>query len=203
MLAARRQPPLLAAVLLGLLASFGCDDGRLNNSSAFTRYWEERIAGPTPGTLAPEYSALTLDGDSLRLSELRGQVVLLNAWATWCAPCVREMPALQAVHDRYAEQGLRVVGVSVDWLDDEQIRAFLDERGLSYPVVRDRQHRLEQQFGWSKGIPKTLLIDRDGIVAAYWIGYTDVTSPEIDALIADVLARAPADESVATHGQAR
>src|SRR5690606_9627000 len=85
------------------------------------------------GDVAPDYGAPTLGGDTIRLESLRGSPVLLNVWATWCPPCREEMPALQELHERYADRGLRVVGVSVDSRGAEAaIRQFLDEGGLTF-----------------------------------------------------------------------
>lgn len=180
-----------AALVPALLLCAGCDDGRLKNT-AFERYWAERMAGPAVGSPAPEYTLRLLDGDSLRLADLRGDAVLLNAWATWCVPCLKEMPMLQAVHERYGPLGLRVIGISVDGKDSAVIRDFAVQRGFAYPLAADRQSRLVRSFGWSRGIPKTLLIDRAGLVLGYWIGFVDVTQPDVDSLIVAAVRPLPA-----------
>jgi cytochrome c biogenesis protein CcmG, thiol:disulfide interchange protein DsbE len=96
--------------------------------------------------------------------DLRGEVVLLNIWATWCPPCRKEIPELQVLHERYSEQGLRVVGVSVDAAGtDRMVRSFADEFGVTYDVLRDPADRATPVFGF-QGIPGTVLIDRGGTV---------------------------------------
>jgi cytochrome c biogenesis protein CcmG, thiol:disulfide interchange protein DsbE len=100
------------AALLATLACSAPEDGQYRALAA--------------GDTVPEFGAPLLDGDSLHLASLRGQPVLLNIWATWCAPCREEMPALQALHEEYGPRGLRIIGVSVDSRGAEPaIRRFL------------------------------------------------------------------------------
>ncbi len=142
---------------------------------------EDGIRGsvPVPGNPAPSYEARLLDGGSLSLAELRGEVVLLNVWATWCAPCVREMPGLQRLHDDYADRGLVVVGASVDRGQAErEVRRFLDDRSLTFTVVLDPDQNVAQRFR-TLGVPETFLIGRDGVIAYRWIGEFDPTAGDV------------------------
>lgn len=128
------------------------------------------------GGRAPEYGAVTLDGDSITLASLQGEPVLLNIWATWCPPCRKEMPDLQALHDRFSPQGLRVVGVSIDASGtDEAVRNFLDEYGVTYTILRDPSDRVSTAF-MAQGVPVTLLIDAGGTVT--WRRLGPVTSDD-------------------------
>lgn len=143
------------------------------------------------GSMAPEYAAVTLDGDSVRLSELRGQVVLLNVWATWCTPCVREMPALQRLHEALGPRGLAVVAVSVDaesapFGGDNDVRAFVEEFGLTFTVLRDASGRIENTFG-VPGLPMTFVIDRDGRIQRKVLGAREWDDPELAADIESLL----------------
>lgn len=116
------------------------------------------------GHKAPSYSSVTLSGDSVSLGSLRGEVVLLNVWATWCHPCRDEIPELQALHEKYREQGLRVVGVSVDVGGSEDaIRDFMRDFRMSYDVWRDPDERVSARF-LVVGVPATFVIDREGIL---------------------------------------
>jgi cytochrome c biogenesis protein CcmG, thiol:disulfide interchange protein DsbE len=124
------------------------------------------------GSRAPEYTAFTLDGDSIPLSRFRGDVVLLNIWATWCPPCVHEMPALQRLHEALAGEGLSIVAVSVDapptlgnvmGAFSGDIRAFADSFGLTFTVLHDPSGRIQSRYQVN-GLPTTFLIDRDGLV---------------------------------------
>jgi len=116
------------------------------------------------GLPVPAYSAVSLAGDSVSLAALRGKVVLLNVWATWCHPCRDEIPELQAMHEKYAARGLELIGVSVDTESaDDAIRAFMRDFRMTYPVWRDPAERVSAQFH-IVGVPATFLIDREGVL---------------------------------------
>ena len=122
------------------------------------------------GAPAPDYAATTLAGDSASLAGLRGRPVLLNVWATWCAPCREEVPVLQALHARHADAGLAVVGVSIDVSSErEAVAEFVDEFGVTYPVWLDPDGRVTAAFP-AMGIPATYLVDRAGTVRWRKIG---------------------------------
>lgn len=116
------------------------------------------------GAPAPAYATLALDGDSVSLARMRGRVVLLNVWATWCHPCRDEIPELQAIHTRYQSRGMELVGVSVDTDgNDSAIRDFMKEFKMTYPVWRDPDERVLSQF-LVIGVPATFLIDKAGVL---------------------------------------
>lgn len=125
--------------------------------------------GPDLGR-TPDFQIVTLDGDTIRSLDLRGKVVVLNFWATWCLPCRLEMPSLQHLHEDRAADGVLVLGLSTDVGSEEPIRAFLEEREITYPVARasDAQRRA---FGGISGIPTTFVIDKDGVVRHRVVGY--------------------------------
>ena len=122
------------------------------------------------GATAPAYATTNLAGDSVSLAGLRGQVVLLNVWATWCHPCRAEIPELQALHTRLREKGLRIVGVSVDVGGmDEGIRSFMKEFQMTYDVWLDPDERVSAKFR-TIGVPETFLIDKTGVIRWRKIG---------------------------------
>jgi len=111
--------------------------------------------------LVPAFRYTTLGGDTVSSEMLHGKVVLVNFWATWCPPCKVEMPLLQAMAERHAAAGLVVLGLSRDQGPASDVRAFLAERGITYPVAivgRDA----EQTFGGVRGYPTSFLLDRTG-----------------------------------------
>jgi cytochrome c biogenesis protein CcmG, thiol:disulfide interchange protein DsbE len=121
------------------------------------------------GELAPVLDLATLDGARITAEELRGSVVVVNFWATWCRPCRIEMPWLQTLHDRYADEGLVVLGLSTDAGGRGPVERLLAERGITYPVaMADR--RTIQDFGGIRGIPTTFIIDRDGVIRHRVVG---------------------------------
>lgn len=122
------------------------------------------------GDAAPAYGARSLDGDSVSLTQLRGNAVLLNIWATWCIPCRQEMPALDSLQREYGARGLKVVGVSIDEAGaDAQVREFLRERTIGFTVLRDPDERVTRTFRTS-GVPESFLLDREGRIVRRWIG---------------------------------
>ena len=125
--------------------------------------------GPSLGS-APEYTFVTLAGDTVRSTDLAGKVVVLNFWATWCGPCRLEMPTLQSLHQRSDTAEVVVLGLSTDVGSVDPIRAFLEERDITYAVGRaTREHR--QAFGGIRGIPTTFIIDGDGVIQHRVVGY--------------------------------
>ncbi|MBL8128666.1 MAG: TlpA family protein disulfide reductase, partial [Chloroflexia bacterium] len=114
---------------------------------------------------APAYAAATLDGSGeISLDDLRGEVVLLNGWATWCQPCREEMPLLQHLQEEYGDQGLRVVGVSIDRGEAAgKIAQFAADTGVTFTLLHDPKNTFARTFR-TTGVPETLLIGRDGDV---------------------------------------
>ncbi len=128
------------------------------------RLWPElaAAAGVAGGsTRAPELRLATLAGDSIRPESLRGQVVLVNFWATWCPPCRVEMPGFESVWRRRAQRGFTIVGVADDAASPEAIRAFLQQRGITYPVAKVDAD-VARAFGSPNVLPTSFLIDRSG-----------------------------------------
>lgn len=138
------------------------------------------------GRLAPSYGYSTLDGGPVSSESLRGKVVLVNFWATWCTPCRVEMPLLQRMAERHREEGLVVLGLSRDVVPPEEVRAFLTERGISYPVsIVTRE--AERAFGGIRGYPTSFLIDRRGQVRYKALGPLAMVSfePAVRRLLAE------------------
>ncbi|MEX2642982.1 MAG: TlpA disulfide reductase family protein [Acetobacterales bacterium] len=132
---------------------------------------------------APEASFQDGDGETRRLSEFRGRLVLVNLWATWCAPCVREMPSLDALQAELAGEGLTVLPVSLDRGGAQVVRPFYEEHGLeNLPVLADRTGGLFRTFA-VRGVPTSVLIGREGQVLGRLEGDADWHSPEALALV--------------------
>ena len=116
------------------------------------------------GQPAPRYSATSLAGDSVSLASLRGKVVLMNVWATWCGPCRKEIPELRAIHSAYKDRGLELIGVSVDADgSDDAIRGFLKDFKMDYAIWRDPNESVTALFKMA-GVPATFLVDREGVL---------------------------------------
>lgn len=141
------------------------------------------------GDVVPDYGATQLrDSSQASLADLRGRVVLLNVWATWCPPCREEIPVLQALHEEHASEGLEVVGVSVDAAGEAaDVARFADRFGVTYPIWLDPQERVSSVFR-TTGVPTTLLIGRDGTLLWRHLGPVRADDPELTRLIAESLA---------------
>ena len=128
------------------------------------------VGRPEIGQPAPDYRAVTLDGDSVSLARSRGRVTLLNVWATWCHPCREEIPVLQALHERFQPRGFDLIGVSVDGRGEEAtIREFARDFGMTYDLWHDPEERVQSTF-LAVGVPATFLIDRDGVLRWRHVG---------------------------------
>lgn len=156
------------------------------------------LVGVDSGSRAhPEYQVETLDGSPLSSASLRGKVVLVNFWATWCVPCRVEMPLLERMYARHRDKGFVLVGLSVDRGGVDAVRRFVQERGISYPVAIVGSD-VERAFGGIRGYPTSFLIDRDGVVRNEVIG---PLAPATLGLALQRLLYAPADSS-STSGRA-
>ena len=154
-----RSGALVAAVLV--LASFSC----------------KKNPGPQVGDLAPGFTLPDLEGQIHRLADLRGRVVVLNYWATWCPPCVDEMPSLQKLHEALDAKGLSVVAVSVDERF-EDVERFVETFELTFTILHDegmRTARVYQTFKY----PETYIIGRDGRVKSKVVGERDWVAPSV------------------------
>lgn len=148
------------------------------------------------GTGMAAYSARTLDGDEVALaSAYRGEAVLLNVWATWCLPCREEAPVLIAIHERYADEGLRVIGISVDEAGAAaRVRRFVEQAAIPFGILHDPEDRISRALGLSS-LPATFLLDGEGSVVWSRRGQIQRDDEELAAAIRGVLgARTKIDE---------
>jgi peroxiredoxin len=131
------------------------------------------------GTAKPRDVLLTdLDGRRFRMSDYQGKVILVNFWAAWCAPCAEEIPQFVAMQNKYRDQGLQVVGVSVEDVESE-LRAFCIKNHVNYPMVPGDQ-TLADSFGGVLGLPTTILIGKDGVLYKKYSGATNFADLEQD-----------------------
>jgi thiol-disulfide isomerase/thioredoxin len=143
------------------------------------------------GEPAPRYAATTLAGDSASTAALEGKVVLLNVWATWCAPCRDEIPYLESLYQRHRGQGLEIVGVSVDARGQESaIREFAQEFRMTYPIWRDPDERVQSLYS-ALGVPSSYLIDRTGVLRWRRLGTIRESDTTLTRALAAALAGAP------------
>ncbi len=128
---------------------------------------DTRAPEPAVGHPAPDFVLTTLDGAEFRLSDHRGTPVVLNFWATWCGPCQRELPELQAAAERWNGN---VLIVGVDQAEEaEVVQRYVDELGLTFPIPMDEETDVAQRYN-VRGLPTTFFIDGEGIIRSVWAG---------------------------------
>lgn len=183
------QRPILrasAALLLTLLlacALVGCGGGAKTNADGTAN--AEPAGKGEPGTPAPAYELPDLTGRLVSNAEFAGKVVILDFWATWCPPCREEIPHFIKLQDKYRDQGLAIVGVSLDAGGAKEVAPFAEEYKINYAMLIANDD-LAKAFGGIVSIPTTFVIDRQGKIVKRFIGYTP---PEVfEATIAPLLA---------------
>jgi thiol-disulfide isomerase/thioredoxin len=169
----RQMPPGLFAILLaaGVLLVFyivGRATPSLPPDPNFAAY----------GKQVPEFKADTADGKTVQLSDLKGKVVLLNYWATWCGPCRMEMPDLIRLQEKFGPKGFVVLGVSVDEPDQwDNVKEFTRQQALNYPVFLITKE-LIQGLEPPRSLPTSYLVDKSGKVVAQFVGVDPMFTPE-------------------------
>lgn len=142
------------------------------------------------GSQAPPFTATDLTtGDTVSFADYQGDVVFLNVWATWCAPCRVEMPAIERLHEELGPEGLKVLAVSVDVGDPKNITDFARELELSFHILHDETQQIEIAYQ-TTGLPETFVIDRSGTIVHWQIGPGQWDSPANIARIRRLLEAA-------------
>lgn len=181
----RLLPVLLVAVpLAGLMVLLGwkmAQGSYKGGPSVFTRLGEVPVQRAVP----LELSLTTLEGRTLSATDLRGQVVMVDFWASWCPPCRDEARLLQEVWERYRERGVVFVGIAI-WDSDPEVRAFLERYGIRYPIALDGRGTLAVEYGVT-GVPEKYFFDRNGLLRRRFVGpMTEAALTEtLDSLIAE------------------
>jgi cytochrome c biogenesis protein CcmG, thiol:disulfide interchange protein DsbE len=141
------------------------------------------------GSKAPDFRAGTLAGNGTKsLADYKGQVVLLNVWATWCAPCRVEMPSIERLQQEFGPQGLKVVAISIDEAGPDVVREFVRERSLSFEVLLNPSRSIERIYQ-TTGVPESFVLNRDGVIVKKVIGAAEWDSAVNRDLIRRLLAQ--------------
>ena len=179
----RKQLAVVASIIVAVIILVGA--GRY--------FLSDELAPVGLGAKAPSFSVMTLDPTPVKktLDDYKGQVVLINIWATWCPPCRVEMPSIEKLHQAYASKGLKVVAISVDDPGtDSLVRSFVKEYKLSFEVLHDtggQEGKVSRDYQ-TTGYPETVIIGRDGVIRKKFLGATDWNSASNRALIERLLA---------------
>lgn len=160
---------------------------------------------PAPQTFpypAPDFLLPDMHGQAVRLSQLRGNVVFLNVWATWCGPCRQEMPTMQTLADRLRGEDFVLLAASQDVDGATTVRPYLEEGGYDFPVLLDVRGEVGKQYGVT-GYPETFIIDRQGRVVYHHVGYGDWAQPQVEAALRRLIAHGVWDADAPTPTQGR
>ena len=140
-------------------------------------------------SLAPDFTLKTLDGREVALSKLKGKVILLDFWATWCGPCRESIPHLIQLYKTYQKNGLEVIGMNMDKGDINTVKHFVKSMDIPYPIVMTPDHA-ERSYGIT-GLPATILIDRKGRIREKIAGYTSEIAKQLTAKVVDLISEKP------------
>lgn len=168
---------LLPALFLVLVVIYG----------VFTKQPANPDDAPRVGARVADFKLPDLQGDTVQLSDFRGSVVFVNVWATWCPPCVEEMPTIQRLYDQLHERGLKVFAVSIDALGGQVVAPFMRSRDLSFPVLLDTRSVIERLYR-TGGVPESFIIDKQGRLVEKVVGPRDWAHPQIIAMFERLLA---------------
>jgi peroxiredoxin len=175
------------------------------NSPEFKKAFEQAMSGAGArmsqfedwkGVAAPDFSVTTLDGKTVQLSELKGKRVIVDFWATWCPPCVREIPHFIKLNSESPADELAIVGISSE--DENTLKSFVKKKGINYSIAS--ADHLPAPYDEVRSIPTTFFIDRKGIIQDVLVGYHDFGKLKTHALADDFEGEpkpAPTDESTA------
>lgn len=152
-------------------------------------------SGPSVGSYAPDFELQSVDGRTVKLSDLKGKAVVVNFWATWCAPCKYEMPWFEELHKQYSSQGLELIGISTDDYVStkdsvrDEVAKFAKDMGVTYTILRGKESVVDS-YGGAQFLPTTFYIDRQGKIIANVTGIKG--KDEIEETIKKAMASPPA-----------
>ena len=153
----------------------------------WTRPAPEPDLGPRVGELLADFTLPDMDGRPVHLAALRGKVVFINVWTTWCPPCIEEMPTIQRLHEQLKPKGLVVLAINMDALGRQTVEPFLSRRRLTFPILLDPESQTERLYQ-TAGIPESFIVDKAGLLVEKIVGPRDWAHPEVIALFERLLA---------------
>ena len=147
---------------------------------------EDNTPSTTGGNPAPAFTLQDLNGNNVSLSDFQGKVVILDFWATWCPPCVKEIPHFIELYEQYKDKGFVMVGISLDQAGISVVKSFAQKYQINYPILMT-DGRVDKAYGGIQSIPTTFVIDSAGSISKKYVGYIDkaVFEADIKALLAD------------------
>jgi len=167
----------LILMVIGLMTACAKNEGnpKLASSKVSAQVKQSqimRIPGSI-GSIAPDFSLITLDGKEVTLKQFKDKVVILNFWASWCGPCHYEIPDFIKMYDKHKKEGLEIVGITLNSGNAAKIQSFVKNNSINYTILTGDEKYLRDltiKYGGIRGIPTTFLIDRKGIIRQQWVG---------------------------------
>jgi len=173
------------AILLLMLAMLGIFILLQGKDSLFNLSHQPRIKSGLP---APNFTFPGLDGKMVSLSDHRGKVVLLNIWATWCPPCVEEMPSIQRLYEELGGEDFEILAVSIDNSGAKVVAPFMKKYKLSFPALLNPEGTVQTLYG-TTGVPESFIIDKEGILVQKVIGSRNWAAPEAIRFFRDLIRK--------------
>ena len=171
--------PVLSTLLFCAIGLLGCQSGVKRT---------ELLPGETKlETAAPEFHQPTLAGDSLATADLLGKITLVNFWATWCGPCIIEIPDFVGLQEEWKDRPFQIIGVSMDDMGFEGIETFVKDLEMNYPQIMDTGE-LADSFGGVWALPTTFVVDQNGVIQSSYLGLFPLSTlrNELDAMVKDI-----------------
>ncbi len=170
---------IITFAIAGLLFAESCESGDKSKNTTAKEVKKPQPPRPANAVLAPDFTLATLNGDIVSLNDLKGKVILLNFWATWCPPCRKEIPDFIKLYDKYNKDGLEIVGVTLNSGALKDVQTFVKQNKMNYPILTDIDGQETQmtamKYGKAvnqpiTGVPTSFIIDRDGYIVKMYIG---------------------------------
>lgn len=158
----------LVCILSGMMLA--CDKGDSPDASA--------RPGVKVGEAAPDFTLKNMQGENVTLSDLRGKVVLVNFWASWCPPCRQEMPSMEELYQHLQDREFEMLAINVEENGPDAVAKFLEDKSHSFPILFDPQTQAQRRYNVSR-FPETFVVDRNGIVVEHVVGAIDWMQPNV------------------------
>ena len=174
----------LTILFVFIAAALGILLLRSERDSTVTSTGQIQVGFPAPNFTFPD-----LNGQQVSLSDHRGKVVIVNIWATWCAPCGQEMPSMQKLYERFKGENLEILAVSIDSTGREAVAPFMRTMNLTFPALLDSKEDIRTLYGIT-GVPESFIIDKEGMVVQKIIGPIDWATPKAFQFFDDLINKA-------------
>ena len=174
------QVGILVVLAVAVLLIFFLSKGMNTSESDFPK------KGLEIGNFAPDFTYPDLSGKSVSLSDFRGSVVLVNIWATWCPPCVAEVPSMEALYRKLKGENFEILAISIDQQGQSVVSSFMEKHKLTFPALLDPKGTISLPYR-ATGVPESFIVDKKGILAKKIIGPIDWESPEVISYIRNLM----------------